>query len=163
MTFVSALRHDGMMALMLIEGPMNGELFLAYVEQCLAPMLKPNDIVAVDNLAPIKLPASRRRSRPLAQRFATRRSTRQISIRSRCPSANSKPTCASSHSVPSRASAAIRSFLSSVKGQEFANYLRHAGYVSIWPGTALIPRNLHSASPIQKTLVCNSPLEENAL
>jgi hypothetical protein len=40
MTFVSALRHDGMVAPMLIEGPMNGELFLAYVEQCLAPTLK---------------------------------------------------------------------------------------------------------------------------
>jgi hypothetical protein len=35
---------------MLIEGPMNGKLFLAYVEQCLVPTLKPDDIVAVDNL-----------------------------------------------------------------------------------------------------------------
>jgi hypothetical protein len=41
MTFVSALRHDGMVAPMLIQGPMNGELFLAYVEQCLAPTFKP--------------------------------------------------------------------------------------------------------------------------
>jgi len=55
MTFVSALRHDGMVAPMLIEGPMNGELFLAYVEQCLVPTLKPDDIVVVDNVATHKV------------------------------------------------------------------------------------------------------------
>ena len=55
MTFVSALRHDGMVAPMLIDGPMNGELFLAYVEQCLVPTLKPNDIVVVDNLTSYKV------------------------------------------------------------------------------------------------------------
>ena len=55
MTFVSALRHDAMVAPMLIEGPMTGELFLAYVKQCLAPTLKPNDIVVVDNLASHKV------------------------------------------------------------------------------------------------------------
>jgi transposase len=51
MTFVSALRHDGMVSPMLIDGPMDGELFLAYVEQCLVPTLKPDDIVVADNLA----------------------------------------------------------------------------------------------------------------
>jgi transposase len=55
MTFVSALRHDGMVAPMLIEGPMNGELFLAYVEQWLVPTLKPDDIVVVDNVATHKV------------------------------------------------------------------------------------------------------------
>jgi hypothetical protein len=54
-TFVSALRHGGMVAAMLIEGPMNGELFLAYVEQCLAPTLKPKDIVVPNNLASHKV------------------------------------------------------------------------------------------------------------
>ena len=55
LTFVSALRHDGMVAPMLIDGSMTGELFLAYVEQCLVPTLKPNDIVVVDNLTSHKV------------------------------------------------------------------------------------------------------------
>jgi transposase len=55
LTFVSALRHDGMVAPMLIEGPMNGELFLAYVEQFLVPTLKPDHIVVADNLATHKV------------------------------------------------------------------------------------------------------------
>src|SRR3982075_4066763 len=39
-TFVAALRHNGITAPFMIEGPMTGEIFLAYVEQCLAPTLK---------------------------------------------------------------------------------------------------------------------------
>jgi hypothetical protein len=36
-TFVAALRHNQMTAPMVVEGAMNGEMFLAYVEQCLVP------------------------------------------------------------------------------------------------------------------------------
>jgi len=49
-TFVAGLRLTGVVALMLINGAMNGEIFLAYLEQCLAPTLKRRDIVVVDNL-----------------------------------------------------------------------------------------------------------------
>jgi transposase len=49
-TFVTALRSDGMTAPMMIKGAMNGEAFLAYVQQCLAPTLKPGDIVVMDNV-----------------------------------------------------------------------------------------------------------------
>jgi len=49
-TFVAALRHDRIDAPCVIDGPMNGELFLAYVEQFLAPTLSPGDIVILDNL-----------------------------------------------------------------------------------------------------------------
>ena len=55
LTFVSALRRNGLVAPILIEGPMNGELFPADVEQCLVPTLKPNDIVGGDNLASRKV------------------------------------------------------------------------------------------------------------
>jgi hypothetical protein len=48
-TFVAALRHNKMTAPMVIEGAMNGEMFLAYVEQCLVPTLRRNDIVVMDN------------------------------------------------------------------------------------------------------------------
>jgi transposase len=49
-TFVAALRHDGMVAPFVINGPMNGVSFLAYLEQCLVPTLKRGDIVIIDNL-----------------------------------------------------------------------------------------------------------------
>ena len=49
-TFLAALRHDRIDAPCVIDGPMTGELFLAYVEQFLAPTLKPGDIVIMDNL-----------------------------------------------------------------------------------------------------------------
>lgn len=58
-TFVGALRRTGMTAPMVLDGPMNGAWFLAYVQQVLAPTLKPGDIVIMDNLAAHKSPAVR--------------------------------------------------------------------------------------------------------
>jgi len=52
-TFVAALRHNKMTAPMVIEGAMNGEMFLAYVEQCLVPVLRRDDIVVMDKLVKI--------------------------------------------------------------------------------------------------------------
>src|SRR5215475_7699376 len=49
-TLVVGLRHDGMVAPFVIDGPMNGTIFLAYVEQCLAPTLDHRDVVIMDNL-----------------------------------------------------------------------------------------------------------------
>ena len=50
MTFLAALRCDEITAPFALDGPINGESFLAYVEQVLAPTLKPGDIVVMDNL-----------------------------------------------------------------------------------------------------------------
>jgi transposase len=49
-TFVGALRLNGMTAPMVLDGPMNGAWFLAYIQQVLAPTLKPGDVVIMDNL-----------------------------------------------------------------------------------------------------------------
>ncbi len=49
-TFTGALRLSGMTAPMVLDGPMNGAAFLAYVEQVLVPTLRPGDIVVMDNL-----------------------------------------------------------------------------------------------------------------
>lgn len=49
-TFVAALRHDRIDAPCVIDCPMNGEIFVAYVTQFLAPTLSPGDIVIMDNL-----------------------------------------------------------------------------------------------------------------
>ena len=49
-TFVAALRLDRLTAPMVLEGPIDGAWFLAYVEQVLCPTLAPGDIVILDNL-----------------------------------------------------------------------------------------------------------------
>ena len=54
-TFVAALRRDGLTAPMVLDGPMTGEAFLAYVEQVLIPTLKSDDIVVMDNLPAHKI------------------------------------------------------------------------------------------------------------
>ena len=58
-TFVAGLRLDGLDAPMLIDGPMNGEAFLAYVRKVPAPTLRPGDVVIMDNLGCHKSPKVR--------------------------------------------------------------------------------------------------------
>ena len=50
LTFLAALRHDRIDAPCVLDGPINGQLFTAYVEQFLVPTLSPGDIVIMDNL-----------------------------------------------------------------------------------------------------------------
>ena len=50
LTFLAALRCDGLTAPCVIDGPINGMSFRAYVEQVLVPILAPGDIVVMDNL-----------------------------------------------------------------------------------------------------------------
>jgi transposase len=50
-TFVGALRATGMTAPLVVDGPINGDVFLAYVRQHLAPTLRPGDTVILDNLS----------------------------------------------------------------------------------------------------------------
>jgi hypothetical protein len=54
-TFVAGLRSTALTAPCVIDGPMNGNAFLAYVEKILAPTLKPGDIVVLDNLSAHKV------------------------------------------------------------------------------------------------------------
>jgi transposase len=49
-TVVAALRADGIAAPLVLDGAINGESFLAYVEQFLAPALRPGDVLVMDNL-----------------------------------------------------------------------------------------------------------------
>ena len=50
-TFVVALTLQGLVAPTVVDGPMNGDIFVAYVEQQLVPLLKRGDIVVMDNLS----------------------------------------------------------------------------------------------------------------
>jgi transposase len=54
---VAALRVDGLDAPAVFDGPLDKPTFLAYVEQVLAPTLRPGDVVVLDNLAMHNQPA----------------------------------------------------------------------------------------------------------
>lgn len=54
-TFTAGLRHDRIIAPLVLDGPMNGETFLSWVQQFLAPALNPGDIVILDNLSAHKV------------------------------------------------------------------------------------------------------------
>jgi len=54
-TFIAGLRQSGVIAPLVLDGPMTGAAFRAYIEQALAPALKPGDVVVMDNLAAHKV------------------------------------------------------------------------------------------------------------
>lgn len=131
MTFLAALRHDRIAAPWLIDGPIDGESFRTYVQQVLAPTLKPGDIVIVDNLGSHRSNAVRQAIRaagaklfflpkyspdlnPIEQVFA------KLKHLLRKAAARSFDTI----------SAAIGQLLGSFTPQECANYFRNAGYRS---------------------------------
>ena len=60
LTFLAALRVDRIDAPLVLDGPINGRAFTAYVEQFLVPTLAPGDIVIMDNLGSHKGKAVRR-------------------------------------------------------------------------------------------------------
>jgi transposase len=131
-TFVAALRHNKMVAPMVIEGAMNGEIFRAYVEQVLVPTLRRNDIVVMDNLQAHKVAGI---SQAIESAHATVRYLPKYS-----PDLNPIELPYSKFKTLLRKVAArtvrglhrtIRSFVPQLGAQECANYFRHAGYASI--------------------------------
>ena len=54
-TFVCALSPDGLLAPLVLDGPINGEAFVAWVEQFLVPELRAGDVVVMDNLSSHKV------------------------------------------------------------------------------------------------------------
>jgi transposase len=54
-TFLCGLRQDGLVAPLVLDGAVNGEAFLAYIEQMLCPTLRSGDIVICDNLSSHKV------------------------------------------------------------------------------------------------------------
>jgi hypothetical protein len=55
-TFIAALRHDGLTAPWVIDGPINRDIFETYVEAQLAPTLQRGDMVILDSLSSHKSP-----------------------------------------------------------------------------------------------------------
>jgi transposase len=130
-TFVAGLRHDGLTAPMVIEGPMNGEVFRAYVEQCLVATLRPNDIVVMDNLKAHKVAGI---EEAIEKAGATVRYLPEYS-----PDLNPIELLYSKFKDYLRKAAertvrrllrAIRKFGPRIEARECASYFRHAGYAS---------------------------------
>jgi len=132
LTFLAALRHDRVDAPCVIDGPINGTLFTAYVEQFLAPTLAPGDIVILDNLGSHKGKAARAAIRargahliflppyspdlnPIEQLFAK--------VKHWMRSAEERD-----HEATWRR---VGNLLELVSPAECANYLRNAGYASV--------------------------------
>jgi len=131
LTFLAALRCDGITAPCVLDGPVNGRAFRAYVGEILAPTLKPGDIVVMDNLGSHKGAAVRRLIRaagarlfflppyspdlnPIEQVFAKLKALLRR-LRPRTIEASWR---------------GIGALLSRFTPRECANYLRNAGYAS---------------------------------
>ncbi len=131
LTFIAALRHDRITAPCVIDGPINGEYFLAYVAQNLVPTLEAGDIVIMDNLGSHKGRAVRNAIRatgahllflppyspdlnPIEQVFAK--------LKALLRKAKARTVNATWQS--------IGSLLDRFAPHECANYLRNAGYAS---------------------------------
>ena len=131
LTFLAALCSDRIDAPCVIDGPINGETFLAYVEQVLMPTLRPGDIVIIDNLGSHKGKAVRSAIRaagaklfflppyspdlnPIEQVFAKLKTLLR------------KAAERSVEATWKRIGALLQAFTP----QECANYFRNAGYAS---------------------------------
>jgi transposase len=60
-TFTAGLRMSGLVAPFILDGPMSGDAFLAYIDEILVPTLASNDIVIMDNLPAHKVAGVRER------------------------------------------------------------------------------------------------------
>jgi transposase len=69
LTFVAALRCDGLDAPWVIDKPINARSFRAWVETCLAPRLRPGDIVVLDNLSSHKASVIRKAIRAVGAKL----------------------------------------------------------------------------------------------
>jgi len=128
-TFVAALRRNGMRAPCTIDGSMNGTKFLAYVKQCLAPTLKRKDIVVIDNLPAHKATGIRQ---AIEARGATLRYLPQYSpdlnpIEMPFSKLKASLRKAAERTIP-RLRHRIGRFACNITAREARNYFRHAGY-----------------------------------
>jgi len=132
LTFLAALRHDRIEAPCVIDGPINGEAFLAYVEQLLVPGLRPGDLVVMDNLGSHKGKAVRKAIRAAGAKlfFLPPYSPGLNPIEQVFAKLKHLLRKAQERTVDDtwqRIGALIQSF----SPQECANYLTNSGYASI--------------------------------
>jgi len=131
-TFVAALRHNKMVAPMVVEGAMTSEMFLAYVEQCLVPTLRRGDIVMMDNVNIHKAPAVRAaiENEQAMLRYLPQYSPDLNPIEMPFSQFKAFLRKVAERTVPGLRRA-IRSFLPRLTARQCANYFKHAGYAAI--------------------------------
>jgi hypothetical protein len=103
-TFVAGLRESGIIAPLVVAGPMLGEIFKAYVEQMLAPALSPGDVVVLDNLAAHKVAGVEEAIRVVGATLLYLPPIVPISIRLSSCSPSSRRSCARRAHAPRRRS-----------------------------------------------------------
>ena len=132
LTFLAALRHDRITAPCVLDGPINGRSFLAYVEQFLVPTLKPGDIVVLDNLGSHKGDAARKAIRAAGARiiFLPPYSPDLNPIEQVFAKLKTLLRKAAERSVEATWKR-IGSLIKCFSAQECANYLKNSGYASI--------------------------------
>jgi putative transposase len=130
-TFLAALRSDRIEAPCLFDGPINGERFLAYVEQFLVPTLKRNDIVVLDNIGSHKGKAVRNAIKTAGARllFLPKYSPDLNPIEQLFAKFKSFVRKAAPRTLDA-VSDAIAQALATIPPEECANYLKGAGYAS---------------------------------
>ena len=128
-TFVGALRRNGMTAPLVVDGPMTGPTFLAYVEQGLAPTLKRKDIVVMDNLPTHKVAGVREaiEARGARLRYLPQYSPDLNPIEMAFSKLKAFLRKVAERTVR-RLCRRIGSFARSLSALEANNYFRHAGY-----------------------------------
>lgn len=131
LTFLAALRCDRIDAPCVIDGPINGASFLAYVEQFLVPTLKPGDIVIIDNLGSHKALAVRRALRAVGAKlfFLPPYSPDLNPIEQVFAKLKTLLRKAAERTVEATF-ARIGALLGAFTPRECANYFRNAGYAS---------------------------------
>lgn len=131
LTFLAALRHDRIEAPCVVDGPVNGAIFLAWVKQFLLPTLRPGDVVVLDNLGSHKGQAVRRAVRAAGARL--------LFLPPYSPDLNPIEMVFAKlktllRKADERSVAAVWHRIGALLGEfspaECANYLRHAGYAS---------------------------------
>jgi transposase len=130
-TFVAGLRCDAITAPGVIDGPMDGASFRAYVEQCLVPTLKPGDIVIMDNLAAHKVAGRRELIEAAGAKllYLPPYSPDLNPIEHAFAKFKALLRKAGERSVPALWDR-IGILLSAFTSQECSNYFHHAGYAS---------------------------------
>ena len=129
MTFLAALRHDRVEAPWLINGPINGERFLLYVEKVLAPTLRPDDIVIMDNLGSHKAKTVRRAIRATGARlFFLPKYSPDLNPIEKLFAKLKHWLRKAARRTPDAVCDAIGHILNTVKASECKNYFNEAGY-----------------------------------
>jgi transposase len=128
-TFVAALRIDAVTAPLVVDEPMNGEIFLAYLEQCLVQTLSRGDIVIMDNLSAHKVAGVRELIEATGARllYLPPYSPDLNPIEQLFAKLKALLRKAAERSVPALWDR-IGEILKSIVSAECTNYLRHAGY-----------------------------------